>query len=71
MIVTPLDGRNIKTVEVELGGLPIREDRTTRLRIHIFMETENILCITATDMGFGEIVPSTNQVFTQQINLYE
>ena len=71
VIITPLDGRNIKTIEVELDGLPIREDRTTRLRINVFMESEDILHITATDMGFGEIVPSTNQVFTQQINLYE
>lgn len=69
IIITPLDGRNVKSVEVELQGLPEREDKTTRLRLQVVMETENILKLSATDMGFGEFVPSTGQVFTQQITL--
>ncbi len=71
IIIIPLDGRNIKTMEIELDGLPVRENRTTRLKIRVMMESESVMQITATDMGFGEIVPSTKQTFTQLINLYE
>ena len=69
IMITPLDGRNVKTVEVVLQGLPAREERTSRLHLQVLMETEDILRISVTDMGFGEIVPSSGQVFTQQITL--
>ena len=69
IIITPLDGRNIKTVEVVLYGLPMREEKTTRIRMNLFMEQEDNLRVTVTDLGFGEIYPSSNQTFTQQISL--
>ena len=69
IIITPLDGRNIRTVEVVLQGLPAREDKTTRLNMHVSMETESILGITLKDMGFGDIVPPSGQIFKQQITI--
>lgn len=70
IMITPLDGRNVKTVEVELQGLPMREEKTTRLHLTVSMEAENIVRIQVKDMGFGEIIPSTGQIFTQEITLY-
>lgn len=70
IVITPLDGRNIRTVEVVLQGLPAREDKTTRLRINVFMETDSIMRITVKDMGFGDIVATSGMNFTQQITLF-
>ena len=67
--VTPLDGMNIRNIEIVLDGLIIKELKTTRLHLKFFMESENMLRICATDMGFGEIYPTTYRLFTKQIEI--
>lgn len=67
--LTPLDGRNVRYIEVVLDGLPQREANTTRLHLEASMTNERTLKIQIRDMGFGEMVPSSELCFTQQIDL--
>ena len=67
--ITPLDGRNVKYVEIVLDGLPMREPKTTRLHLEAGMLNEKTMEIHVTDMGFGEFFPSSGLQFSQQIDL--
>lgn len=69
VVITPLDGKNPREVEIVLDGLSAREPKTTRLHMKIYMESEDKMRICATDMGFGELYPTTYQMFTRQIKL--
>jgi hypothetical protein len=69
--IVPLDGKNIRDIQVVLDGLTERPRLTTRLKISAFMETDSKLRINVTDMGFGTLFPASNQVFTKAIELYE
>lgn len=69
LVVTPLDGKNVRNIEIVLDGLAAREPKTGRLHMKFYMESEDTLRICATDMGFGEFSPTTYQLFTKQINL--
>ncbi len=69
LILTPLDGRNVRNVEIVLEGLNERERKTTRIRLELIMESEDSLRVNATDLGFGEFVPATDRIFTKQISL--
>ena len=67
--IIPLDGRNVRYIEMVLDGLPQREVNTTRLHLDASMVNEKTLKIQIKDMGFGEIFPSSELCFTQQIEL--
>lgn len=67
--ITPLDGRNVRFVEVVLDGLPQREPKTTRLHLEARMLNEEKMEIQVADMGFGELFPSSGLKFTQEIEL--
>ena len=54
-IVTPLNGRNIKTVPMYLQGLPRRKRRSTRIHLKLSMLSETKVNVVVTDLGFGEI----------------
>lgn len=69
LLITPLDGKNIRSIDIVLDGLTGREPKTTRLHMKVFMESEDRLRVCATDMGFGEFYPTTYQLFTKQIEL--
>ena len=43
IIITPLDGKNPREVEIVLDGLSVRERRTTRLHMKMYMESEDKL----------------------------
>lgn len=67
--ITPLDGRNVRNVEIVLDGLSEHETKAVRVRLEVMMESENLLRVNVTDMGFGEFRAATNQTFTKQISL--
>ena len=69
ILITPLDGKNVRSIEIVLDGLTEREAKTTRLHLKVFMESDDRLRVCATDMGFGEFSPTTYQLFTRQIEL--
>ena len=59
-MITPLDGRNRKQIEIVLDGLPVRENKMTRIHLSVSMIREDTLRILASDMGFGEFYPATD-----------
>ena len=67
--ITPLDGRNIRNVEVVLDGLGEHESGVVRIQLEVLMESEDTIRINAADMGFGEFRMATHQLFTQKISL--
>lgn len=67
--LTPLDGRNIRNVEVVLDELPKRRDKMTRLRLRATMKSSTMMEVEITDMGFGDFAPASGMSFMQQIDL--
>lgn len=69
IMITPLDGRNRKQIEIVLDGLPVRENKMTRIHLSVSMIREDTLRILASDMGFGEFAKASSLTFEQQIDL--
>lgn len=67
--LTPLDGRNVRNVEVVLDELPKRREKMTRLHLQAVMKSSTIMEVEITDMGFGEFALATDMRFIQQIDL--
>lgn len=67
LIVTPLDGTLAVDVPVSLEGIPKRPQAATRLAMRLHMPEAGRICITVKDLGFGEIFPASQLVFTQEI----
>ena len=67
--ITPLDGKNVRNVEVVLDGLGDHEPGTVRIQLEVLMESEDTIRINATDMGFGAFRMATHQLFTQKIQI--
>lgn len=60
VLVTPLNGRDVKAVEIVLEGLPYRPEGTTRLRLGVDMISESRVQFRIEDKGFGEIFPASH-----------
>ena len=60
LIMMPLTGGKASEYTIRLDELPVREDRLTRVRLSLSLESEHQLLIRIRDMGFGEIFPSSN-----------
>lgn len=69
LVITPLNGRDIKFAQVTLEGLPLREGAASRLYMEIGMTAEGRIALTVEDLGFGEIYPSGNQKWTESFAL--
>ena len=67
--ITPLDGRGVRHIEIVLDGLKEHEPKTVRLRIETLMESEDVMRLNVTDLGFGDFFPASNQLFTRTISL--
>ncbi len=63
------DVRDAKVEILELTDLPERDNRTTRLRISARPSSDIEAVVTITDLGFGEIVPSSNKTWEHTIAL--
>ena len=61
LILTPLDGKGVETIEVELSGLPDRPPKASRLRLTVSFESERRMKIEVEDLGFGEFFPTTGR----------
>ena len=61
--------RDAKIQKLELSDLPEREDKTTRLRIHVKPLSDTEVSIKIRDLGFGEIVKSTDKVWEYVMSL--
>ncbi|MCQ2549140.1 MAG: DUF5716 family protein [Lachnospiraceae bacterium] len=68
--ITPLDGKDVREVAMVLRGLPAEENRGCRIHLQVKMKNRREMTITVEDLGFGDYFPSTNQVFTENFELY-
>ncbi len=69
LTISPLDGGNTKIASISLDGLKVRGNKTNRVGLKFFMNAPNILEIEIKDKGFGEIFPSTGQVWKESLKL--
>lgn len=68
-VITPLTGEHVTERKITLEGLPKRQERTTRLRIHVEMTAVDKMTVTIEDLGFGEIFPSSGKGWNQTLSL--
>ena len=54
-----------KRIGMRLPGLPERPDKTTRLRVELQYISQKECKITVTDLGFGDMFPSSGKVWTE------
>lgn len=69
LIITPLDGKDVRTVNIELTGLPIRPAKATRISVKISFKSEHLAVIRVYDMGFGEMYPTSGKVWDKEIEI--
>lgn len=53
---------------MQLPGLPKRPARATRLHVHLEYESSNLCVIRVTDLGFGEMYPSSGKSWEEKIS---
>ena len=63
------ESREVHTEILELTDIPKRENRTTRLRIEASPISDVAVSIAITDLGFGEISPSSGKSWEHTISL--
>ena len=63
------ESREAHTEVLELSDMPPRENRTTRLRIEASPISDVAVAIVITDLGFGEISPSSGKCWEHTISL--
>ena len=61
------ESRDAKVEILELTDLPERDNRTTRLRVSAKPVSDVEAVVTISDLGFGEIVPSSGKVWEHSI----
>lgn len=69
LTITPLTKKAQVSKEIVLENLIPRPDCATRLHIEAYCKDESTMCLKIEDKGFGEIYPSTGQVWEQEVEL--
>ena len=69
VLITPLNGRDVKVIEVPLEGLTDRPAKTTRIRLVADMISEDKVQLRMEDMGFGEIFQATHMKWRKTIEV--
>lgn len=69
LLLTPLTGESASNFLIRLEGLPMRDGRAARIRMHFTMTAPDKMHVELTDLGFGEIFPSTGMRWEQDITL--
>lgn len=67
VMITPLIGRNAKTVVITLEDLP---GVIARLCMRVYMESESKMVMEITDLGFGEFRLPSDKVWTESVTIY-
>lgn len=65
--VTPLNGKGARLVTILLDGFPKRPAAASRLHMKLQMKDVKSIQVTIQDLGFGEIFPAGQTVWTQEI----
>ncbi len=65
-LITPLNGKNERTVSIYLRGCPVRPPKATRVHLEMKMMSERRLHVCIRDLGFGELFPSSGMMWQQE-----
>lgn len=66
-VLTGIEGGNKNICVMELPGLPKRPDKATRLKLQLEYESARCCQITVSDLGLGELYPSSGQIWKETI----
>lgn len=69
VLVTPLNGMQAQEVVLHMDGLLERPKKTTRIHMKIYMNGEHKIIVELTDLGFGELFPSSGQVWKEEFEV--
>ena len=69
LMITPLTGGEKSVRRIELEGLPIRPERTTRIRMKVRMKSADTILIYLEDMGFGELFESSHLTWDKEVSV--
>jgi hypothetical protein len=69
LIVTPLDGKEVRNVNVSLDGIPNRPGKTTRLMMKVSFTMYDTVKVVIEDRGFGEIFPSSGMKWETEVKI--
>lgn len=69
VLVTPLNGMQAQEVVLHMDGLLERPEKTTRIHMKIYMDGEHKIIVELTDLGFGELFPSSGQVWKEEFEV--
>lgn len=69
IIVTPLNGKNVRKIPIELNGFPKRPPKASRIHLEIRMVSETKAEIRITDLGFGELYSSSGLEWKSEFTL--
>lgn len=69
LILKPIDGMGERTAIVRLNDFPKRPDHTTYIQLEAVMEEPDILTLKVSDLGFGQIFPSSESVVVEKVDL--
>ncbi len=67
--VNSMDGQSKKFFSMQLPGLPVRPNRTTRIRLNVFCTSRSSCTVEAEDLGFGGLFPSSHKVWRETLAL--
>ena len=68
-LISPADPKRRKVVKLTLEGFPERSDKTVRIRLKTAFLDENTMTVSVSDLGFGELYPSTGAEIRQEVML--
>ena len=67
LVVTPLIGKQVKTIRVVLESFPAP---IARLRLHLYLEEEKRLVVEVEDLGFGEFRLPSGRIWKEDVEIY-
>ncbi|MCI8529531.1 MAG: hypothetical protein HFH82_10325 [Lachnospiraceae bacterium] len=67
LVVTPLIGKQVKTIRVVLENFPAS---IARLRLHLYLEEEKRLAVEVEDLGFGEFRLPSGRMWKEEVEIY-
>lgn len=67
VVILPINGKEKKTIFVELADLPERPKKTTRLRIQVEFLNPSNAKLYIRDLGFGELFPASDMNYEGEL----
>lgn len=72
LLITQNNQRTARKIILDLSqNFPKRPDRTTRISLQLTLVNKNELEVVIKDLGFGELFPASDAIFTEYIRLEE